>query len=216
MTSLQLFFIQVCYKQIREHTSCFHDEKAKIHKKKRIWMEFCIVWRKCQNGSNFLDRQAWANSGDPDQTAPRTVCCSVYIFRMQCSMVKPHVSTFRIVTAIFRVSEFLWYMMTDELSNTGNALTKRLTYLAWSSGHTCNRFIKSEIGLGIYLETAQHRTPVRWRLHATNKKLPFYLIQVSHQHVYTMTYSVQKSIAARQAIQTCDWLLNHFLTVWMS
>ena len=57
---------------------------------------------------SFSDRQARANSVDPDQTAPRgglirvcTVCHSLCIFWMYYSMVKPPCSNFRVITANF-------------------------------------------------------------------------------------------------------------------
>ena len=59
----------------------------------------------------FSDRQVWANSVDPDQTPSLirvyTVCHSVCIFWARYSMVEPHCSNFRIITATFRVSEYL-------------------------------------------------------------------------------------------------------------
>ena len=49
------------------------------------------------NDPKFSDRQVWANSVDPDQTAP------VYIFCANSSVVKRLCSNFRIITAIFRI-----------------------------------------------------------------------------------------------------------------
>ena len=52
----------------------------------------------------FSDRYAWANSADPDQTAPSsvirvyTVCRSVCIVWTHYSMVEPHSSNFRVIT----------------------------------------------------------------------------------------------------------------------
>ena len=64
-----------------------------------------------RNDPKFLDRYAWANSADPDQTAPRgavcsrsslirvcTVCLSICIIWTHCSMVEPHSSNFRVIT----------------------------------------------------------------------------------------------------------------------
>ena len=55
-----------------------------------------------RNESKFSDRYAWANSADPDQTAPLirvyTVCHSVCIFWTHYSMVEPHCSNFRVIT----------------------------------------------------------------------------------------------------------------------
>ena len=63
---------------------------------------------------SFRAVKIWANSADPDQTAPRprsdcsqrssliwvcTVCCSVCIFWMHYSMVKPPCSNFMVITA---------------------------------------------------------------------------------------------------------------------
>ena len=53
------------------------------------------------NDPKFLDRYAWANSADPDQTAPirvYTVCHSVCIIWTHYSMVEPHSSNFRVIT----------------------------------------------------------------------------------------------------------------------
>ena len=50
------------------------------------------------------DPKFWANSVDADQTA---VCHSVCIFWMYYSMVESHCSNFRIITAIFQVSDYL-------------------------------------------------------------------------------------------------------------
>ena len=61
-----------------------------------------------RNDPKFSDRQAWANSADPDQTAPRnslirvyTVCHSACIVGTHYSIVEPHSSNFRGVR-IFR------------------------------------------------------------------------------------------------------------------
>ena len=56
------------------------------------------------NDPKFLDRYAWANSADPDQTALHwiyTVCHSVCIVWTHYSMVEPHSSNFRMITTIF-------------------------------------------------------------------------------------------------------------------
>ena len=62
------------------------------------------------------DGQIWATSADPDQTAPRsslirvyTVCNSLCIFWMHNSKEMPSYSTFRVITANFRVSEILGF-----------------------------------------------------------------------------------------------------------
>ena len=75
-----------------------------------------------RNDPKFSDRQAWANSTDPDQTAPRggavsrrsslirvctvchsvcTVCHSVCIVWTHYCMVEPYSSDFRVITKIF-------------------------------------------------------------------------------------------------------------------
>ena len=64
------------------------------------------------NDSKFSDRYAWANSADPDQTAPSlirvyTFCHSVCIVWTHYSMVEPHSSNFRVITTNFWVSEYL-------------------------------------------------------------------------------------------------------------
>ena len=50
---------------------------------------------------SFLDKQVWANSVDPDQTAPRvyTVCHFVCIFWTNYSVVNRSCSNFRMITA---------------------------------------------------------------------------------------------------------------------
>ena len=70
-----------------------------------------------RNDPKFSDRQVWANSADPDQTAPskliraNTVCNSGCIFWVHYSSVKPSCSNFRVITAIFfGVSEFLGFV----------------------------------------------------------------------------------------------------------
>ena len=65
-----------------------------------------------RNDPKFSDRSVWANSAEPDQTAPSlsrvyTVCNSVSIFWTHYSMVEPHCSNFRVITTIFWVFEYL-------------------------------------------------------------------------------------------------------------
>ena len=60
-----------------------------------------IYFTKYRNNPKFSDRYAWANSADPDQTAPirvYTVCHSVSIVWTHYSMVEPHSSNFRVIT----------------------------------------------------------------------------------------------------------------------
>ena len=67
------------------------------------------------NDPKFSDRYAWANSVDPDQTAPRGAIWSgatlffhsICIFWTHYSMVEPNCSNFSIITAVFWVSEYL-------------------------------------------------------------------------------------------------------------
>ena len=63
---------------------------------------FVSIYR---NVPKFSDRQVWANSADPDQTAPLiriyTVCHSVSIVWTHYSMVEPHSSNFRVITTSF-------------------------------------------------------------------------------------------------------------------
>ena len=68
-----------------------------------------------RNDPKFSDRYAWANSADPDQTAPRsslirvyTVCHSVCIVWTHYSMVEPHSSYYN---KFFWVSEYLGNFM---------------------------------------------------------------------------------------------------------
>ena len=62
----------------------------------------------------FSDRQVWANSVDPDQRSSLIrvypVCNSLCIFWMHYSKEKPSCSTFRVITANFRVSEILGFL----------------------------------------------------------------------------------------------------------
>ena len=78
----------------------------------------CLCWLNYHNVPTFSDGQVWANSADPDQTAPRSsslirvyaVCNSLCIFWMHYSKEKPSCSTFRVITADFRVSEILGFL----------------------------------------------------------------------------------------------------------
>ena len=87
-----------------------HEHKEPSHAR----YFFCIP----QHATKFSDRYAWANSADPDQTAPRgavwsgstprssliwvyTVCHSICIVWTHYSMVEPHSSTFRAITTKF-------------------------------------------------------------------------------------------------------------------
>ena len=70
------------------------------------------------NFPKFSDRQVWANSADPDQTAPSslisvyTVCHSVCIVWTQYSMVEQHSSNLRvIITNILGVRIFRKFMV---------------------------------------------------------------------------------------------------------
>ena len=58
-----------------------------------------------RNDPKFSDRYAWANSADPDQTAPLirvyTVCHSVCIVWTHYAMVEPHSSNFRVIITNF-------------------------------------------------------------------------------------------------------------------
>ena len=68
----------------------------------------------------FLGRQVWPNSVDPDQTAEGasdceiqiyTACFSFSIFLTHYSMVTPHCSNFRIITAFFLgCPNFFWFL----------------------------------------------------------------------------------------------------------
>ena len=62
------------------------------------YWNFAITYR---NDPKFLDRYAWANSADPDQTAP--VCHSVCVVWTHYSMVESHSSNFRVTTTNFLV-----------------------------------------------------------------------------------------------------------------
>ena len=58
--------------------------------------------QKYRNDPKFSDRYTWANSADPDQTAPPirvyTVCHSVCIVWTHYYMVEPHSSNFSVIT----------------------------------------------------------------------------------------------------------------------
>ena len=61
----------------------------------QLYVKLCFLVSYC-NVPKFSDRQAWANSVNPDQTAPRSslirvynVCHSICIFWTHYSMVKP-------------------------------------------------------------------------------------------------------------------------------
>ena len=71
-----------------------------VHKQDKIQFFIVLVIRMYRNDPKFLDRYAWANSADPDQTAPSslirfyTVCHSVCIVWTHYSTVEPHSSNF--------------------------------------------------------------------------------------------------------------------------
>ena len=68
------------------------------------------------NFPKFSDRQVWANSVDPDQTAPLSGSTLFAIpsadLWMQYSKEKPSCSTFRVIPANFRVSEIFGFYTT--------------------------------------------------------------------------------------------------------
>ena len=73
-----------------------------------------------RNVSKFSDRQVWANSADPDQTAPSslirvyTVCNSGCVFWMHYSKEKSSCSTFRVITAnVLGVRNFRVFTVTS-------------------------------------------------------------------------------------------------------
>ena len=80
---------------------------------------YCNLTDTYRNDPKFSDRQAWANSADPDQTRSSlirvyTVCHSVWILWTHYSMVEPHSSNFRVITTnvlgvrIFRKCTVVW------------------------------------------------------------------------------------------------------------
>ena len=82
-------------------------------------VQIFFVFLQYRNVPKFSDRQVWANSADPDQTAPLlirvyTVCHSIHIFWTHYCTVKPLCLNFRVITAnfsgvqIFRVSMVLF------------------------------------------------------------------------------------------------------------
>ena len=68
-----------------------------------------LLWDKIdqesyRNFPKFSDRQVWANSADPDQTAPR-------LFAIACiTLRKRHLVTFKVITLNFWVSEILGFL----------------------------------------------------------------------------------------------------------
>ena len=80
---------------------------SKYHDTYRIvrWVYRCSPNDTYRTDPKFSDRQDWANSADPDQTA-----LSICIFWMRYSKVKPSCSTFRVITANFRVSKILGFL----------------------------------------------------------------------------------------------------------
>ena len=75
-------------------------------------LQFFCTKNTYRNFPKFSDRQVWANSVDPDQSLIKvyTVCNSVYVFWANSYVVKQFCSNFRIITAIFWVSEFLGFL----------------------------------------------------------------------------------------------------------
>ena len=68
-----------------------------------------------RNVPKFSDRQVWANSADPDQTAPRSSLIKVYSLQVPLHFSdalkeKSSCSTFMVITANFRVSEILGFL----------------------------------------------------------------------------------------------------------
>ena len=88
-----------------------------------------------RNDPKFSDRYAWANSADPDQTAPQTapsslirvytVCHSVCIVWTHYCIVEPYNSNFRVITTNFLgVRIFRKFTVNLENQNRFNPLTK--------------------------------------------------------------------------------------------
>ena len=80
-----------------------------------VLFRFVNNWLKNKTNSNntvmfliFLTRQLWANSVDlEEQSDQSTLLTNPFVsFWAHYSMVEPHCSNFRIIAAIFRVSEF--------------------------------------------------------------------------------------------------------------
>ena len=64
---------------------------------------YSSLFRNGPSRPKFSDRYAWANSADPDQTAPSlirdyTVCHSICIVWTHYAMVEPHSSNFTVIT----------------------------------------------------------------------------------------------------------------------
>ena len=96
-----------------------------------------------RNDPKVLDRYAWANSADPDQTAP-TVCHSICIVWTHYSMAEPHSSKFRVITTnflgvrIFRkitVHQDLWLEKIERNRHLDFTLPNQANQFQEISGH---------------------------------------------------------------------------------
>ena len=89
------------------HSLCWFCHVAAHLASRLTKILFAFVVKSYRNFPKFSDRQVWANSADPDQTAPRgairvyTVCHSVCIVWTHYSMVEPHSSNFRVISTNF-------------------------------------------------------------------------------------------------------------------
>ena len=73
-----------------------------------LWLSEAQVHRSYRNDPKFSDRQVWANSVDPDQTADQHLDCLPFcIFWTHYSMVKQPCPNFRVITANVWMSELL-------------------------------------------------------------------------------------------------------------
>ena len=86
----------------------------------KFWIYLYVLYH---NDSKFLDRYAWANNVDPDQTAPLirvyTVCHSVSIVWTHYSMVEQHSLNFRVITTnVLGVRIFRKFTVTSPSAKT--------------------------------------------------------------------------------------------------
>ena len=63
------------------------------------------------NVPKFSDRQIWANSADPEEQSDQGLHCLQFpLHRMHYSKEMPSYSTFRVITANFRLSKILGFL----------------------------------------------------------------------------------------------------------
>ena len=89
------------------------DQTGRMPRLICVWHTVILLVLSCRGSCHvpkFSDRQFWANSVDPDQTALRWVVWS----GSTLSAVEPHCYNFRIITTIFRVSGYCKFTIFHE------------------------------------------------------------------------------------------------------